>query len=241
MKADPWQQHHLRKLVELDTELARAAHRAANLAEQKRVDELTVAVTAAEDAVAVVGLALDDLDGAIAKLESEIDGVRKREERDRKLLDSGVDGKAQAELAHELETLERRQSALEDSELEVMEERETLTARRDENTATCEQARIDLAEAIAARDAARTEIESSQTRLAAERSELTGQIDADLLALYERQRATTGSGAGVLQGRRCGACRIEIDRGESARIAAAAADEVVRCPECGAILLRIEA
>ncbi|MCV7082768.1 C4-type zinc ribbon domain-containing protein, partial [Mycolicibacterium insubricum] len=27
----------------------------------------------------------------------------------------------------------------------------------------------------------------------------------------------------------------------SARIAAAAADEVVRCPECGAILLRIEA
>ena len=54
MKADPWQQHHLRKLVELDTELARAAHRAANLAEQKRVDELTVAVTAAEDAVAVV-------------------------------------------------------------------------------------------------------------------------------------------------------------------------------------------
>ena len=36
----------------------------------------------------------------------------------------------------------------------------------------------------------------------------------------------------------CGACQIEIDRGELARISAAAEDEVLRCPECGAILLR---
>jgi uncharacterized protein len=57
-------------------------------------------------------------------------------------------------------------------------------------------------------------------------------LDAELVALYQKV------GAGVLQGRRCGACRIEIDRGESARIAAAAEDDVVRCPECGAILLR---
>ena len=49
-----------------------------------------------------------------------------------------------------------------------------------------------------------------------------------------------GVGAGLLQGRRCGACRIEIDRGELARIAAAAEDEVLRCPECSAILLRVK-
>ena len=65
-------------------------------------------------------------------------------------------------------------------------------------------------------------------------------MDSALVALYERQRATAGVGAGVLQGRRCGACRIEIDRGELARIAAAADDDVLRCPECGAILLRVK-
>ena len=54
-----------------------------------------------------------------------------------------------------------------------------------------------------------------------------------LASLYERV------GAGALQGRRCGACRIEIDRGELSRIAAAAEDDVLRCPECGAILLRV--
>ncbi len=51
---------------------------------------------------------------------------------------------------------------------------------------------------------------------------------------------TAAPGAGLLQGRRCGACRIEIDRGELARISAAAEDEVLRCPECGAILLRVK-
>ena len=44
----------------------------------------------------------------------------------------------------------------------------------------------------------------------------------------------------MLQGRRCGACRLEIDRGELARIAAAPDDDVLRCPECSAILLRIK-
>ena len=34
--------------------------------------------------------------------------------------------------------------------------------------------------------------------------------------------------------------RLEIDQGELARISAAADDEVLRCPECGAILLRVK-
>jgi predicted nucleic acid-binding Zn-ribbon protein len=66
-------------------------------------------------------------------------------------------------------------------------------------------------------------------------------IEADLLNLYERQRKTSGIGAGRLLGVRCGACRIEMDRGELARISAAPEDEVLRCDECGAILLRLKA
>ncbi|MGH3635876.1 MAG: C4-type zinc ribbon domain-containing protein, partial [Mycobacterium sp.] len=56
----------------------------------------------------------------------------------------------------------------------------------------------------------------------------------------ERQRAGGGPGAGPQLGRRCGACRIEIDKGELARIAAADDDDVLRCPECGAIMLRVK-
>jgi predicted nucleic acid-binding Zn-ribbon protein len=90
-----------------------------------------------------------------------------------------------------------------------------------------------VAEAVAELDRARQE---SLTR----REELVASLQSDLVDLYERQRARGGAGAGQLQGRRCGACRLEIDRGEMARITAAADDEVLRCPECNAILVRAE-
>ena len=94
--------------------------------------------------------------------------------------------------------------------------------------------------ARAARDAALVVIDQSKHQLASRRDELTSSIAADLVGMYERQRGHGGPGAGLLQGRRCGACRIEIDRGEMSRISAAPIDDVLRCPECGAILLRVE-
>jgi hypothetical protein len=72
------------------------------------------------------------------------------------------------------------------------------------------------------------------------RTEVTAALDGALLDLYERQRKASGIGAGRLLGHRCGACRIELDRGEVARISAAAEDEVLRCSECRAILLRVD-
>lgn len=89
-----------------------------------------------------------------------------------------------------------------------------------------------------ARDAALAAIENVRQVSATRRAELTSLLNDDLVAVYEKQRANGGPGAGLLQGKRCGACRIEIDRGEMARISAAADDDVLRCPECGAILLR---
>lgn len=239
MKAEVAQQRRLRELVDLDADLSRLSYRLKNIAEAGKVAELTTACTAAEDEVASVGIALADLDTAIAKLETEIEAVRKREDRDRALLNSGADSKQQADLAHELETLERRQSDLEDTELEIMEQRETLAARQTEADHTLHDRRSELVDAEAAYGRARAELEENLARRGAERAELAGGVDVDLLALYERQRAANGIGAGVLQGNRCGACRIDLDRGEAARIAAAAADDVLRCPECGAILLRV--
>ncbi|BBY89809.1 zinc ribbon domain-containing protein [Mycolicibacterium tokaiense] len=233
MKADSAQQRLLLELTELDADLSRIAHRAKTLAEQKRLDELQAEQRAAADRVAVLQISVDDLDGQAARLETEIDGVRQREDRDRSLMDSGsVNPKQLSELQHELETLERRQASLEDSLLEVMERREELVAQQSGEQEQIDRLGADVAHALSDRDAALAEIEQSRTVAGQRRIALVDSLDAELVALYQK------AGAGVLQGRRCGACRIEIDRGESARIAAAAEDDVVRCPECGAILLR---
>jgi len=240
MKAAVAQQRSLLEVAELDAELSKITHRANHLPERKDYERMQTEQVAVNDRLAALQIALDDLDGEISRFESEIDAVRQREDRDRSLLQSVADAKQLSELQHELETLQRRQSSLEDSLLEVMERREQLQSQQAAEMTTIEVLQADSAAAQQALDGALGEIEETRTQYATRRDELTATLDPELIALYERQRAGGGPGAGPLQGRRCGSCRIEIDRGELARISAAAEDDVLRCPECGAILLRVK-
>jgi predicted nucleic acid-binding Zn-ribbon protein len=241
MKAEVVQQRSLLELAELDAELSRIEHRAKHLTEYQQVEEVQAKHRDANDRLAALQIALEDLDAQVVKFESEIDAVRQREDRDRSLLNAGsIDAKQLTDLQHELETLQRRQSSLEDSLLEVMERREELQGNQKDELATIDELQDRLTDAQKACDAAQAEIDQLRHQRVSRRDELVSELDADLVALYERQRSRGGAGAGLLQGKRCGACRIEIDRGELARISAAAEDEVLRCPECGAILLRVK-
>jgi predicted nucleic acid-binding Zn-ribbon protein len=47
-------------------------------------------------------------------------------------------------------------------------------------------------------------------------------------------------GAAELHQRRCLGCRLEINAADLRQFAAAAPDEVLRCEECGRILVRTE-
>ncbi|ACC41731.1 MULTISPECIES: zinc ribbon domain-containing protein [Mycobacterium ulcerans group] len=241
MKAEAAQQRSLLELAKLDAELSRIAHRSTHLPEGSAFEQVRVQHEAVSDRLAAVRIALEDLDAQVSRLEDEIDAVRKREDRDRSLLTSGaVDAKQLADLQHELETLERRQASLEDSLLEVMERREELQAQQNTEIAALEVLQAELTAAQQSVDAALAELDQSRQEHSSRRDTLAASLNPDLAALYERLRAGGGPGAGQLQGHRCGACRIEIGRSELARISAAAEDEVVRCPECAAILLRIK-
>jgi predicted nucleic acid-binding Zn-ribbon protein len=241
MKAEVTQQRSLLELAGIDAELSRLDHRAKHLPEAQRLEEIQSTRAEANDRLAVLQLALEDLDGQVAKFETEIDAVRKREDRDRNMLTAGtIDARQLTELQHELETLERRQASLEDSLLEVMERREELQSEQ-----TAELTKIDELEdlrraAQQACDDARAEMDTVRHQSLSRRDGIVSGLDAELIKMYERQRSHGGPGAGALLGHRCGACRIEIDRGELARISAADDDEVLRCPECGAILLRVK-
>ncbi|WP_025735073.1 zinc ribbon domain-containing protein [Mycobacterium genavense] len=241
MKAEVAQQRSLLELSELDAELARIAHRATRLPQREAIERMRAEHDAANDRLGALRIELEDLDTQVSRYESEIAAVRQREDRDRSLLESGAtDAKQLADLQHELETLIRRQTSLEDSLLEVMERREELAAQLTAEQDAIATLRSELAGAQQDLDAALAEIDETRQAHAAQRDRLAASLDPDLSALYERRRAGGGPGAGPLLGHRCGACRIEIDRGELARISAAADDDVVCCPECGAILLRVK-
>jgi uncharacterized protein len=241
MKAEIAQQRSLLEVAELDAELAKMDHRAGHLPERADIERIHTEQVAAADRLGALEIALEDLNTQVSRFESEIDGVRQREDRDRALLKSVADSKQLSELQHELDTLQRRQSSLEDSLIEVMEHREQLQNQHAAEKAVIERLQSDLDAAQQALDTTLADIDHHRRVHSSRRDELTAELTPDLLALYERQRSGGGPGAALLQGGRCGACRIEIDRGELARISAAADDEVLRCPECSAILLRVKA
>jgi predicted nucleic acid-binding Zn-ribbon protein len=241
MKADVAQQRSLLELAQLDAELSKITHRVTHLPQREAFERMQFEHTTAGDRLATVQIALEDLNGQASRFESEIETVRQREDRDRSMLGSGaVDAKQLSDLQHELETLVRRQTSLEDSLLEVMERREELESQLGAEQRAIDALQAGLASAQDQLDATLAEIEHARQQHLSRRDELSAGLDPDLSALYERQRAGGGPGAGPLLGHRCGACRIEIGRSDLAGITAAAEDDVVRCPECGAILLRVK-
>ena len=239
VKADPAVQRRLLDLAEVDTELTRIDHRRRTLPELAEITERERVDREKRDKLVAVQTTLDDLNRDASKQEAEIETVRAREDRDRSLLRGGNVGTRQvADLEHELDSLTRRQSALEDDLLELMERREAVEMDVAHAKVELDAAEQALAEARQRRDEALAELETGQARRTEERAKLAAGFPADLLALYDRIRAQKGTGAALLRARRCGACRLELDRNAITHIKSAAADEVVRCEECGAILIR---
>jgi uncharacterized protein len=240
VNADPAAQRRLLDLAAVDAELTRAAHRRRSLPELAEIEQVEKDWLVGRDSLVAAETAASDLDREIRKLEAEIDQVRAREDRDRGLLDSGSisSSKQLEDLQHELATLQRRQTVLEDDLLEVMERREATGADINRGRAALagiEQRRLDAARR---RDEAVADLESTEQHRQRERHTLVGGLPAELVALYERIRAQRGTGAALLQQQRCGACQLELDRTAIGRLREAAPDEVLRCEECGVLLVR---
>src|SRR5262249_18481923 len=89
-----------------------------------------------------------------------------------------------------------------------------------------------------ARDTAFTEIDEAIARRTPERAAIAAEVPGELLALYERARSHSGTGAALRRQRRCEACHIELSGTELSAVRTAAPDEVVRCDNCRAILVR---
>lgn len=237
--ADPAAQRTLLELAEIDRAADAARHRRATLPELKviadgagRIDELNGRLVLAQTEVG-------DLDRAARKLDDEIDAVRARADRDRQRLASGgVPAKELESLQREIESLARRQATLEDDALEMMERRESADSAMAAVQGELDAAMDEANRAVGSRDDAFADIDDELGTLTGRREAASAGLPDDLLALYERIRASGKVAAGPLQGSQCGACRMVVDNVALAEMRAAPPDAVQRCPECGAILVR---
>ncbi|GGF28959.1 zinc ribbon domain-containing protein [Williamsia phyllosphaerae] len=239
MKADPADQRLLLELAERDGEVLRLTHRRGHAPEVATLADLEEAMRGYRDETVSAQIAAEDLDREVRRLENEISVLNTRETKDSQLLNGGtMAGKALVELEHEIAGIGRRRGVLEDELLEVMERQEATASQELRSQALVSHTETQIAEATTKVDAVRAEVDSSARVAEAARDKIRAEVDPALLAVYDKQVALGKTGAGLLRQARCGACRMEIDRGTLSKIGKEAPDEVVRCDECGAVLIR---
>jgi predicted nucleic acid-binding Zn-ribbon protein len=234
-------QQRLLDLQALDTRIDQIAHRRASLPQLARLAELDRRLSELRDELVVAQTEQTDINRELVKAEGDVELVRQRAARDRGRLDSGQGTHKDLEsLQHELGSLAKRQSELEDVELEVMQRLEDATARAERTSAELATTQADHDAAAAERDEAFTELDADSGEAGSARDSLAATLPTDLVALYEKIRANSaGVGAAALHRGRCEGCRLELTPTDLQRIRSAPPDEVLRCEECRRILVRV--
>lgn len=240
MKASPEQQVLLLQVQNLDTLLGQLEHRKKTLSQTAQLVEVIDELASLNTRIVQAQTELTDLNRELTKAEGEVASVRSRAKRDQELIDSGsiTSSKQLEDLTHEVESLAKRQRDLEDAELEVMEQAEDVTNRVNALTADVEANEARRAQLAAEQEVAHGEIDAEVADAQQQRATHVGQIDGELVSLYEKIRSSTGIGAAKLSYGRCEGCHMQLAPTEQNAIEAAADDDVVRCEECRCILIR---
>jgi uncharacterized protein len=241
IRAERDAQLRLLDLQNVDTTLAQLDHRRQTLPQHAAIGRLQMQrASVASDLVAAETM-ISDLELEQAKAETDLEPVRERLNRNQARIANGTvaDPKALTSMVEEVSHLKKRISDLEDAELEVMEQLEAAVANRETLRGRIDQVDDDLVETIAERDRQLASLDQEMAGLRAERAEAVPLLPADLIALYDKISASHGGvGAAEIRQRRCTGCQLEINAADLRMFSAAAEDEVLRCEECGRILIR---
>ncbi|MBU6264700.1 MAG: hypothetical protein KGM14_00680 [Actinomycetales bacterium] len=238
MKARPEDQLALLTLQERDNHITQLNHARKNIAEQAELAEVTASLREFSQSLIAAQGVLEDAKIELARIEDDVRVVDERIAKDKEREAGAASAKDLQALEAELASLATRKSNLEDIELVVMqsiEDAEVAVADVLVERDAVEARRAALAQAVTTREA---EIDAELAAETAARTELAASLPADLVELYERQRARYGIGAALLTRRVTGGSGVELTSTDLDAVRAAAPDDVVICPDSSCILVR---
>ena len=240
MKASVSDQRSILDIQNFDFTTTSLNAKAAGLPEIPAINTLAIKQDNARDLRIAAETELNDVKRELNRAETDVEQVVSRINRDEARLASGTGAAKELEqLQHELVSLAARRSELEEVELEIMMRvdgiKDRITALQSEESALA----LEIANLEISKENALTVIGADLAEAAQERAKTTVSVNAEVLALYEKIRASNnGTGAAALVGNQCKGCHLTINTVELQRIAALAEDELVRCEECRCILVR---
>ena len=180
---------------------------------------------------------VEEMERESTRIAGDLELVERRISKDMERVNQSSNSKDIQGIQHELDTLAKRKDELETAELELME--------------SIDDERSALEQLLERKRVLETELDSAKTNTRAEVATLGAQIlegenqvgrirtasPADVLAIYD-QRALRGVPIGKLLKSTCGACNMSLTSTALNDLHKVPDDELARCPECTAILVR---
>lgn len=242
MKASYLDQERLLALQQIDTDIIKIEHKIKSSPLNSQLDGINRELSENKNLVIAAETEKSDIQHELSKSEIDVEQVITRIEKDEKRLASGGGTSKELEqIQHELGTLARRRSELEDVELEIMVRIEEINSR-----IIALKEKISMLESDSLKLQSDLSLEKDQLDLAkqqslAAREALVPQINRELIALYEKIRSVSdGVGAAQLLGDSCGGCHLKLNAAEIERVKSLPDDDLVRCEECRRILIRVK-
>lgn len=142
-------------------------------------------------------------------------------------------------MGNEIERYEKEIQQIEDQELELMEQAEKLKNELAIEAKKAVGARDSIARQMADLEQKGKALEGQLNQLTAERGELAGKVDEDLLNRFERLFTSKGDAAVVaLEHEVCTGCHMKVTTQTAHRVKNG--KEIVSCEQCGRILYAAE-
>ena len=237
MKVDLATLESLVELFGMETELKKLRTEHTRLSQGEHLSQKLEEILAVSQEVTGQRATVEEMERESARIAGDLELVERRIAKDMERMNLSSNSKDIQGIQHELDTLARRKDELETSELELMEsidqERsalDQLLERKRVLEVELDQAKSSTREQVLGIGAQILEIENQAGRIRATAS-------ADVLAIYD-QRATRGVPIGKLLKSTCGACNMSLTSTALNDLHKVAQDELARCPECTAILVR---
>lgn len=237
MKANLQDQKRLLELVELDLNLVKNAGDKAKLLAATDIQITSEKTLSLSDQLIDARNRVGDLELELKRSENDLELVETRIAKDNQRLSTTSSSKDAQGIEHELTTLAKRKSELEDAELGIMEELDKVRAELSVAESAKSAAENELSSLRASLSSETAQLDSKRAELSAKRVALVGLIDGELALAYQR-KADRSVAVGKLTGRECGACRLSITATNLEEIVALPADEIPECPNCQAYLVR---
>jgi predicted nucleic acid-binding Zn-ribbon protein len=237
VKANLQDQKHLLELAQIDLDLVKNASDRAKLLAATDVQIASERALALSDQLIDARNKFGDLELELKRSENDLELVETRITKDQERLATTSSSKDAQGIEHELATLKKRKSELEDAQLGIMEQLDVVRAGLSAAESAKSAAEAELSALRALLSSNTSNLDTERAELSAKRVGLVGLIDPELAEAYQK-KANRNVAVGKLTGRECGACRISITATNLEEIVALPEDEIAECPNCQAYLVR---